>query len=107
MQENVAWLKDAGVVGKQAKHHADEEKLQVVAVVARLRERVVQARNTLGRLDVDRVLVAEGAPLHPDDEAEFFNVLRQVGEGKARLFAAGASTNFVPRKAHDDRLRTD
>ena len=28
--------------------HAHEEKLQVVAVVARLRERIVQARNALG-----------------------------------------------------------
>ena len=47
----------------------------------------MQASNALGRFDVDRVLVAECAPLHSDDETELFDVLRQVGEGKARLLA--------------------
>jgi len=47
----------------------------------------VQAGHQLGRLDVDRVLVAERAALHADDEAELLDVLRQVGEREAGLLA--------------------
>ena len=38
--------------------------------------------DALGRCDVDRVLIAKGPLLHAQDEAELFDVLRQVREGK-------------------------
>ena len=78
--------KDAGVVGEEAKDNADEELLQVVAGVAGGSQCVVQIANTLGRFDVDRVLIAEGPLLYARDEAELFDVLGQVGEGKGDAF---------------------
>ena len=53
-------------------------------------QRVVQPRDQLGRLDVDRVLITERPALHADDEPELLDVLRKVGEREAGLFA------FVP-----------
>ena len=40
-----------------------------------------------GRLDVDRVLIAERAALHADAEPELLDVPGQVGEGEAGLLA--------------------
>ena len=61
-----------------------------MTVVAGRLQRIVQPRDQLGRLDVDRVLIAERSALHADDEPELLDVLRQVGESEASLLA------FVP-----------
>ena len=45
LEEDVARLKDPGVVGEEAEHGPDQEQLQVMAVVAGGLERVVQARD--------------------------------------------------------------
>ena len=90
VQEDVAWLEDARVVGEQAEHGPHQEQLQVVTLVAGRLQRVVQPRDQLGRLDVDRVLIAERPALHADDEPELLDVLRKVGEREAGLLA------FVP-----------
>ena len=87
VQEDAARLEDARVVGEQAEDRADQEQLQVTPAVARRLQRVVQPRDQLRRLDVDRVLVAEGAALHAEDEAEPLDVRRQVGQGEAGLLA--------------------
>ena len=58
-----------------------------MTVVAGCFQRVVQTGDQLGRLDVDRVLVAERAALLADDEPELLDVPRQLGEGEAGLFA--------------------
>ena len=42
----------------------------------------MQQAHQFGGFDVGRVLVAEGAALHAEDEAELFDVGVQVGEGK-------------------------
>ena len=47
----------------------------------------MQAGDQLGRLDVDRILIAERAALHADDEPELLDVPGQVGEGEAGLLA--------------------
>ena len=90
LKEDVARFEDPGVVGEQAKDGPHEEALQVVTVVAGRLEGVMQAGDQLRRLDVDRILIAERAALHADDEPELLDVLRQVGEGEAgfRAFVA-------------------
>ena len=87
MQEDVARLENAGIVGEQAEHGSHQEHFQIAAVVAGLFERVVQARDQLGRFDVDRVLVAERAALHADNESELLDVQRQVGKREAGFLA--------------------
>ena len=71
---------------KKQNDDADEELLQVVARVTGGSQRIVQVADALGRFDVDRVLIAEGPLLHAQDEAELFDVLGQVGEGKGGAF---------------------
>ena len=87
LEEDVARLEDAGVVGEQAEHGPYQEQLQVVTIVAGRLQRIVQTRDQLRRLDVDRILIAERAALNADDEPELLDVLRQVGEHKAGFFA--------------------
>ena len=58
-----------------------------MAIVAGRLERIVQARDQLGRLDVDWVLIAERAALHTDDESELLDVLGQVDKREAGLLA--------------------
>ena len=94
LEEAVARLKDASIVGKQAEHGPHQKQIQVMAGpltklrtgIARLFERVVQATHEFGRLDVDRVLILEGALLYAQDEAELFNVVGQVGQGERPSF---------------------
>ena len=57
-----------------------------MAGVAGGSQRVVQVADALGRFDVDRVLIEGVRLLLSLDEAELFNVLRQVGEGKGDAF---------------------
>ncbi|MGQ4809602.1 hypothetical protein NKDENANG_03025 [Candidatus Entotheonellaceae bacterium PAL068K] len=80
VEEDVARLEDAGVVGEQAEHGPHQKTLQIVAPVARRAQSVIQSSNPFGGLDVGRVLVAEGAALHAQDEAERFDMAGQVGE---------------------------
>ena len=80
IQEDVARLKDAGVVGEHAEHDTHEEAFQIVAPVSGIGERVVQPPDQLGGLDVRRVLVAERPALHPEDEAERLDMRGQVRE---------------------------
>ena len=89
VEEDVARLEDAGVVGEQAEDDAHQEAFQVVALVARGGERVVQPADQFGGLDVGRVLIVERAALHAEDEAELFDVGVQLGEGK------GGGVSFV------------
>ena len=56
--------------------------LQVVAGVAGLFERVVQVAHEFGRLNIDRVLIFEGALLYAQDKAEPLDVVGQVGQGE-------------------------
>ena len=90
VQEDVARLEDARVVGEQAEDGPHQEQLQVVTVVAGRLQCVVQTGDQLGRLNVDRVLIAERPALHADDEPELLDMLRQIGQGEAGLLA------FVP-----------
>ena len=85
IQEDVARLEDAGVVREEAEDDAHEEAFQVVAPVARRFEGVVKPPDQLGGFDVDRILVAEGAALHAQDEAEGLDVAGQVGEREGDL----------------------
>ena len=80
LEEDVAGLEDAGVVGKQAEHGAHQEQLQVVSGVAGGLEFVVQAAHELGGLDVDRILILEGSLLPAQEEAKPLDVLGQVGQ---------------------------
>ena len=82
VEENVARLEDAGVVGEQAEHDPDQEALKMVTAVARGVERIVQPPDQLGGLDVRRILIAEGAALHAENEAERFDMLGQIGKRK-------------------------
>ena len=47
----------------------------------------MQTRDQLGRLDVDRILIAKRTALNADDEPELLDMLRQVGEREAGFFA--------------------
>ena len=87
LEKDVARLEDPGVVGKQAEHDSDQEQLQVVAFVAGCLERIVQARDQLGRLDVDWILIAERPALHTDDEPELLDLLGQVDKREPGLLA--------------------
>ena len=86
VEENVARLEDAGIIGKETENDAYQETLQVVALVPRRGERIVQPSYQLGGFDVGGVLVAEGMALHAEDEAELFNVGRQVRECEGGRF---------------------
>ena len=83
----VARLEDPSVVGEEAEHGPDQEQFQVMAVVAGGLERIVQARDQLRRLDVDRILVAERPALHTDDESELLDMAWQVGKGEMGFLA--------------------
>ena len=87
VQEDVARLEDAGVIGEQAEHHPHQEHLQVMADVTGLPERVMQPPHRRRGFDVDRVLIAEGSTLHAQDEAELLDVGGQVRQGERDAFA--------------------
>ena len=55
--------------------------------VARCVQRVVQPADDLGRHDVRRVLIAEGASLNTDDEAEGLHVLGEFRQCEGDRFA--------------------
>ncbi len=66
LEEAVAGLENAGVVGKQAEHEPHEPLLEAGHGPAGLGEFVLP--DELGRLDVDRILVAAGPLARADDE---------------------------------------
>ena len=82
IEQDVARLEDTRVVGEQAEDDPHQESLQIVAPVSRVIERIVQPSYQFRGLDVGRVLVAKGPPLHPDDESEVLHVSREIGEGE-------------------------
>ena len=57
-----------------------------MAAVVRCVQRVMELADDLGRHDVRRVLIAEGAPLNADDEAEGLHLLGEFGERKGDRF---------------------
>ena len=57
-----------------------------MAGVAGLFKRVVQVAHEFGRLNVDRVLILEGAFLHAQNETELFDMVGQVGQSEKRAF---------------------
>ena len=80
-----------------------QKALQVVPRIARLRQGVVQVPGEFGGLDVGGVLIAEGPALHAQDEAEFFDVGGQVGEGEDGAFALVQIVKFKRLEiAHED-----
>ena len=87
VEENVARLKDAGIIGEQTENDTDEELLEIMARIAGSGQRVVKLTDALGCFDVDRILVAEGALLDAEDETELFYVLGQIGEGEGDFLA--------------------
>ena len=90
LQEDVARLEDAGVVGEQAEQRAHEKLFERVAGIARRLERIVQLAYQLGGLDGDGGLRLE-ADLAAEHEVEGGDVLVEVGEVKGqRRFAAFA-----------------
>ena len=78
IEEDVARLENAGIVGEHAEHDPYEEPFQIVPPVPRVRERVVQPPDQLGGFDVRRVLISEGPALHSEDEAERLDMGGQV-----------------------------
>ena len=82
IEEDVPGFEDAGIVGEEAENDADEEPLQIVPLVARGFERVVEVAHPFGGLDVDRVLILERALLYAEDEAELLHMSGQVFERK-------------------------
>ena len=80
-------LEDPGVVGEQAEDEPHEKAFQIVAAVARCVQRIVQPADDLGRLDVGRVLITEGAALNTDDEAEGLDMLGEIREREGDRFA--------------------
>ncbi|MFZ2631678.1 MAG: hypothetical protein WA081_15295 [Desulfosalsimonadaceae bacterium] len=78
-------LKDAGVVGKQAKQQANQVMFQGVAGIADIFQLVVQAAHALGGLDIDRVLLPDGVGLVSGDKAEKLHLFVQVFQFKIVL----------------------
>jgi len=78
--EDVAGLEDARIVRKQAEEQPDKESLKVMPCVTGILERVVQPTHQFRGLDVDGVLVAEGALLDAKNESKCFDLLGQVDE---------------------------
>ena len=85
LQEDVARFEDARVVGEQAEHDTHQEAFEVVAPVVGGVERVVQPPDQLRGLDVGGVLIAEGALLDAEDEAEVLHVRGKVLEAESDL----------------------
>ena len=82
VEEDVARLEDAGVVGEQAEDDPHQKSFQIVAPVARRVERIVQPSDQFCRRDIGGVLVAESPALHAENEAELLDVGGQVRERK-------------------------
>ena len=106
VQEDVARLEDAGVVGEQAKNDPDQEALEIVSPVAHGIELVVQPPDEFRRLDVDGVLIAKCPALDAKDEPEFLDVAGQVhkGEGDGLTLAQIVKLEVL-EVAHEDVAR--
>ncbi|TRW14020.1 hypothetical protein FMM06_09780 [Glacieibacterium frigidum] len=96
LQEDVAGFEDAGVVGEHAEQQADEQAFEVVTVIARRGQRIVEAAHQFGRGDVDRGLAAEILP-PPQHEGEGLDMLGQVGEPEDERRPALFEVEEVPR----------
>jgi len=80
VEEDVARLEYPGVVGEHAEHDPHEEAFQIVAPVSGIGKCVVQPPDQFGSLNVCRILIAERAALHPEDEAERLDMRGRVRE---------------------------
>ena len=80
VQEDVARLEHAGIIGEHAEHDPHEEPFKIVPSVSCVSKRVMQPPDQFRGLDVRRVLVAERPALHPEDETERLDMRRQVRE---------------------------
>ena len=58
-----------------------------MAGITAVLERIVQAPHKLGRLDIDRVLVSEGALLYTYNEAEGFDIIQELRKSEVILCA--------------------
>ena len=58
----------------------------MAAITGRLK-RVMQPSHRRRGFDIDRVLIAEGSALHPQDEAERLGMVVQVRQGERSLLA--------------------
>ena len=85
VEEDVARLEDAGVVGKHAEHDPHEKAFQIVVPMAGFRERLVQPPDQLSGLDIRRVLIAEGSALHAEDETERLDMCGKIRQRKPDL----------------------
>ncbi len=76
-----------------------------MAGVAGLFNRVVQVAHEFGRLNVDRVLILEGALLYAQDKAELLHLLRQVSQGEKRVLPLVQGVQLKGLKVADqDRM---
>ena len=104
LEEDVARLEYPRVVGEHAEHHPDEKPLQIVAAVARVGERIVQAPHQLRGLDVRRILIAEGPALNAEDEAERLDVRGQVRQCKRDGFSLVEVAKFEGLEVADQNV---
>lgn len=94
--ERISRHEDACVVSEQAEQQADKVNLQLVPLVPYRKQFVVQFAQSLGGIDVYRVLLAEGTSLVSGNEAESGDVLGQLLH---REFELGVGLQIVQTKA--------
>ena len=104
IEEDVPGFEDAGIVGEEAEHDADEELLQIVPLVAGGFKRVVELAHPFGGLDVDGVLILERALLYAEDEAELLHMGGQVFERKGYLLSLVPIVQFERLEIADQNV---
>ena len=83
IREKTLPLEDARVVGEQTEHDSHQEAVKVFAHVTGCAQLIVDHADQFGGLNVDRILLAERAPVHAHHEAETFDLLGQLGQREA------------------------
>ena len=90
--KDISGIEDAGIVGKQAEHQADEKALQIVPLIAGFLQGIVQLAHYLRGFDVDRILIAESPLPDAKNESEILHVLGKLPQSKTN---AGAFFQIV------------
>ena len=80
IEEDIARLEEAGVIGEQAEDDPHQEAFQIWAAVARRLKRIVQSPDLFSRFDIGWVLIAKGPALHAEDEPERLHMGGQILE---------------------------
>ena len=80
VEQNVARLEDAGVVGEEAEHDPHQEAFKVVLRIPGVAERVVELSDQFRSFDVRWILIQKRPRGDPEDEAELLDVVRQLFE---------------------------